>query len=185
MIDRVSKDRKEIVESQSVSISSRSSELSEEFPLEADPAKGPILRRLDEDEDLWRTSDGKTIYWQGHKLSLHDLTNAIWNWSKSGGYEARRKLVAHMHQARKSRREQRVGISDFVCAHRQKLLDEHVSRDSNPNSEKKYTGLICLSMPPDPTQIQRIYSGCNMSPLRLTYKIFGVCQANLILEMER
>ncbi|KAH9815383.1 hypothetical protein DFH28DRAFT_260362 [Melampsora americana] len=87
-----------------------------------------LLRRLDRAGDLWRTRDGNVIYWHGYKLQYEELMKGIWNWSVSGGKHARKKLVTHIQHEQKPKHEKRVGLSDFVCQYRHKLLDEHIQR---------------------------------------------------------
>ncbi|EGG06971.1 uncharacterized protein MELLADRAFT_106281 [Melampsora larici-populina 98AG31] len=91
-------------------------------------SRDPLLRKLDRAGDLWRTREGIVIYWHGYKLQYQDLMDGIWKWSASGGEHARKKLVTYIQHERKPKHEKRVGLSDFVCQYRHKLLDEHIQR---------------------------------------------------------
>ncbi|KAG0148925.1 hypothetical protein CROQUDRAFT_89753 [Cronartium quercuum f. sp. fusiforme G11] len=106
----------------------------------------PVLRRLDNAGDLWRTRDGNVIYWHGHKLHYDDLSSGVWAWSASGGEHARKKLVTEISHEKKPKHEKRVGLSDFVSPYRHKLLDEHTDNSHLIDNERTLY-----------TQIQRTY----------------------------
>ncbi|OAV92637.1 hypothetical protein PTTG_27577 [Puccinia triticina 1-1 BBBD Race 1] len=83
------------------------------------------LYQLDEGSQIWRTSDGTVMYWEVHKLSYEELSEAIWNWAERG-LEPTQKL--YMASLRPPHAGHRSGLLDFFCSHRQKLVRDHIQR---------------------------------------------------------
>ncbi|KAA1065255.1 hypothetical protein PGT21_033431 [Puccinia graminis f. sp. tritici] len=86
---------------------------------------GQELYRLDEGSQIWRTYDGSVIYWEVHKLTYQELSEAIWNWAERG-LEPTQKL--YMASLRPPHGGHRSGLLDFFCSHRQKLVRDHIQR---------------------------------------------------------
>lgn len=83
------------------------------------------LYRLDEGSKLWRTYDGSVIYWEIHKLTYTELSEALWSWAEEGLDQAQKLCLANL---RPPHAGHRLGLLDFFCPHRTKLIRDHIRR---------------------------------------------------------
>lgn len=86
---------------------------------------GEELYRLDEGSQIWRTADGCVIYWEVHRLTYQQLSEAIWDWAEHGLQQTQKLYLANI--TRTPHGGHRPALLDFFCPHRNKLVHDHAS----------------------------------------------------------